>query len=262
MALRILGMGDIRAMTNYWNQAPDNIKIIGHRGAKALWPENTMISFENAVKLGVDGLEMDLNLTRDGRLAVIHDETVDRTTDGKGLVSDFSMAELKGLDAGVALPGFDTQRIPEFEEYLEFVEHTNLLLNVEVKQNSLETADKAIAALDRRGLLDRTVMTCFYGDVTTYMHQKYGVKTQGFPKHRVKGYKDDCYSHYYAIGIGMNDLTPELVAELKAQNIDPWCWCPDTAEPVEYAINCGVTLMTCNDPRAAFEILTKRGLRK
>ena len=249
-------------MKNYWNQSTENIKIIGHRGAKALWPENTMLSFENAINLGVDGLEMDLNLTRDGRLAVIHDETVDRTTNGKGLVSDFSMAELKALDAGVILPDFGIHRIPEFDEYLDLVEHTDMLLNVEIKQNSPETADKAIAALDRRGLLDRTVMTCFFGDVTTYMHQKHGVKTQGFPKHRVKGYKDECFNHYYAIGIGMHDLTAELVSQLAAQGIDPWCWCPDDTETVEYSVSCGVTLMTCNDPRPAFKLLEERCLRK
>lgn len=246
----------------YWNQADDNIKVVGHRGAKALWPENTMLSFENAIKLGVDGLEMDLNLTRDGRLAVIHDETVDRTTDGKGLVSDFTMAELKTLDAGRALEGFGVQRIPEFDEYLDLVEHTDLALNVEIKQNSVETADKAIAALERRGMLDRVVMTCFHGDITTYMHEKYGVMTQGFPKHRVIGYKDNCYEHYYAIGIGMFDLTAELVKELRSLNIEPWCWCPDDRERVEYAISCGVTLVTCNDPRPALALLTERGLRK
>lgn len=248
-------------MKKYWTQSTDNIKVSGHRGAKALYPENTMSSFEKAITLGVDGLEMDLNLTRDGKLAVIHDETIDRTTDGKGLVSDYTMAELKGFNAGRALDGHGVHRIPEFEEFLELVESTDLLLNVEIKQNSPETADKAISALDRYGLLDRTVMTCFHGDVTTYMHQKYGVKCQGFPKHRVIGYKEDCYSHYYAIGIGMMDLTPQLVQELVACGIDPWCWCPDTAELVEYAISCGTTLFTCNDPRPALEILTSKGLR-
>lgn len=249
-------------MTGYWTQSKTNVKIVGHRGAKALWPENTMLSFENAIKLGVDGLEMDLNLTADGRLAVIHDETVDRTTNGRGLISDYTMSELKGLDAGVALDGFGLHRIPEFDEFLDLVEHTDILLNVEVKQNSPETADKAIRALDRRGLLDRTVMTCFHCDVTTYMHEKYGVKTQGFPKHRILGYKEGCFDHYYAVGIGMKELTPTLVDELAAMGIDPWCWCPDTAETVDYSLSCGVTLMTCNDPRPALEILKSRGVKK
>ncbi len=249
-------------MKNYWTQRKDNILVSGHRGAKALWPENTLLSFENAIKLGVDSLEMDLNLTGDGRLAVIHDERVDRTTDGKGAVSDFTMAELKQLDAGAALPGFGVQRIPEFDEFLDLVEHTDLLLNVEVKQCSRETADCAIAALDRRGILDRVVMTCFHGEITTYMHEKYGVKCQGFPAHRVIGYTEGCCDHYYAIGIGMSDLTPTLVGELEARGIDPWCWCPDTVETVEAAISCGVTLMTCNDPRPALEVLTAKGLRK
>ena len=247
---------------NYWVQSENNILIVGHRGVKALYPENTMLSFEKALELGVDGLEMDLNLTSDKRLAVIHDETVNRTTNGKGLVSDYTMAELKRLDAGVALEGHGYHAIPEFEEYLELVADKNVLLNVEVKQNSLDTADKAIAALDRYCLLDRTVMTCFHADVTTYMHAKYGVKTQGFPKHRVIGLKEDTYSHYYAVGVGMPDLTPEVVEDLNAQGIDPWCWCTDTEELVEKAISCKVRLVTCNDPTAAFRILKERGLRR
>ncbi len=246
---------------NYWQQSETNILVVGHRGAKALYPENTMLSFEKAIEMGVDGIEMDLNLTSDGRLAVIHDETVDRTTNGKGLVSDYSMADIKKLDAGKVMEGFGFHRIPEFDEFLELVKDKNILLNVEVKQNSKETADKAIATLDRYALLDRTVMACFHADITTYMHEKYGVKTQGFPKHRVIGIKDDTYSHYYAVGAGMIDLTPSLVRELKAEGIDPWCWCPDTAELVEQAIDCKVTLATCNDPRPALEILTSRSLR-
>ena len=77
--------------------------VAGHRGIKAHYPENTILSFEKAIELGVDMLEMDLNVTRDGEIVVIHDLTVDRTTDGTGAVRSLTLKEIKALDAGVRL---------------------------------------------------------------------------------------------------------------------------------------------------------------
>ncbi|HBI56560.1 MAG TPA: hypothetical protein DDY38_07025, partial [Firmicutes bacterium] len=73
---------------------------IAHRGASSLAPENTMTAFRKAAELGADGLELDVQFSKDGKLVVIHDELLNRTTNGKGLVKDYSLAELKELDAG------------------------------------------------------------------------------------------------------------------------------------------------------------------
>ncbi len=78
----------------------DGVLVIAHRGGGGLWPESTMYAFEHAAGLGVDVLEMDVHATRDGQLVVIHDDTVDRTTNGTGHVLDFTLAELRELDAG------------------------------------------------------------------------------------------------------------------------------------------------------------------
>ncbi|ARS47500.1 glycerophosphodiester phosphodiesterase [Ectopseudomonas mendocina] len=74
--------------------------VIAHRGGKGLWPENTLFAFERAVALGVDMLEMDLHLSQDAELVVIHDDTLERTTNGRGPVAHYSLAELQALDAG------------------------------------------------------------------------------------------------------------------------------------------------------------------
>ena len=92
---------------------PGKLLIGGHRGNPDEFPENTLASFASAIELGVQVIECDIHLTRDGRLAVIHDHTVDRTTNGKGLVGAKTMAELKQLDAG------DGEQIPELVEVLE-----------------------------------------------------------------------------------------------------------------------------------------------
>jgi len=91
------------------------VEIIGHRGAAAEEPENTLRGFRRALDAGAAGVELDVHLTKDGRLAVIHDATVDRTTNGRGRVRDFALAELQKLDAGQG------EHIPGLEEVVELV---------------------------------------------------------------------------------------------------------------------------------------------
>lgn len=94
------------------------ITVAGHRGYKTNYPENTILSFVEALKLGVDMLEIDLNFTRDKEIVIIHDLTVDRTTDGSGLVRDYSLAEIKQLDAGSWFgEDFGSLRIPTYKNW-------------------------------------------------------------------------------------------------------------------------------------------------
>jgi glycerophosphoryl diester phosphodiesterase len=107
--------------------------IMGHRGAPADEPENTLRSFRRALATGVAAVELDIQLTKDRRLAVIHDETLDRTTNGKGKVKDFSLAELQKLDAGRGEP------VPALEEVFDLVKGKAHLV-VELKQPEAASA--------------------------------------------------------------------------------------------------------------------------
>lgn len=246
-----------------WKQSESNILVVGHRGVKAFYPENTMLSFQKAIELGVDGIEMDIHMTRDGQLVVIHDNTVDRTTNGTGNVADFKLSELKKLDAGSYFSSeYAGERIPTFEEFLELVKSKKLLLNVEIKDYRTCVIDKTIKILEEYRLTDTYVITCFDANVTTYAHKKYGVKTQGFPEWLVKNYKEESNSHYYSVGIGMKDLTRELCDKYKKSNIDPWCWCPDDEENVLKVIECGSTLVTVNNPIPALHIFKSKNLHQ
>ncbi len=245
----------------FWKQSKNNIWVVAHRGVKAFYPENTMVSFENAIKMGVDGIETDIHMTTDGKLVLFHDSTLERTTNGKGQVEDFTYGELRKLDAGAHFSEkFYGERIPLLEELLDLIKKPNFMLNIEMKDYRLEAADKTIALLERYGFTDRYVITCFNAEVTTYVHEKYGVKTQGFPPHMVKNYRADTDSHYYSVGISMNDLNKALCDKYYSMNIDPWCWCPDTDEAVEKIIESGATLATCNNPEPALRILRERHL--
>ncbi|MBY0596125.1 glycerophosphodiester phosphodiesterase [Bacillus bingmayongensis] len=108
--------------------------IFAHRGVKSTHPENTMIAFQEAERVGAHGIELDVHLSKDSELVVIHDETVDRTTNGIGLVSEKTVAELQALDAGSHKdPSFYEAKIPTLREVLIWLSTTNLQLNIELK---------------------------------------------------------------------------------------------------------------------------------
>lgn len=112
--------------------------IIAHRGYKAKYPENTLASFEAAVACGAPMIELDITLTRDRKIVVIHDDTLNRTTSGRGAVMDFTLTELKQLDAGAWFsPAFQGQTIPTLEELFHWI-HPPVLLNIEIKTSAFE----------------------------------------------------------------------------------------------------------------------------
>ncbi|WP_456276890.1 glycerophosphodiester phosphodiesterase [Bacillus sp. AK128] len=115
-------------------------KIYGHRGAKGTYPENTLLSFSKAIEQGVDGLEIDVHLTKDGEVVVIHDETLERTTNGTGWIKDLSLAEIKQVSAGSPFTylteydkEWDTERVPTLKEVLELLAADPIELNIELK---------------------------------------------------------------------------------------------------------------------------------
>jgi glycerophosphoryl diester phosphodiesterase len=107
--------------------------VFAHRGAKNYAPENTLASFQKALEMGAQALELDITLTKDDEVVVIHDDTVDRTTDGKGAVNDLELAEIKKLDAGSWFSnGYLGERIPTLKEVLDLVQG-KALINIEIK---------------------------------------------------------------------------------------------------------------------------------
>jgi|DewCreStandDraft_5_1066085.scaffolds.fasta_scaffold00263_34 glycerophosphoryl diester phosphodiesterase len=119
-------------MAKLFAPRPGRPWIIGHRGAMGHAPENTLASFEKALELGADILELDIHLSRDGVPVVIHDATVDRTTDGSGMVAELTLAELKRLDAGIRRgEQWRGQRIPTLEEVLAWARgRADLLIEI------------------------------------------------------------------------------------------------------------------------------------
>src|ERR1700716_2888493 len=145
--------------------ADGRVWVIGHRGAMGYCPENTFASFERALELGADWIELDVHLTRDGELAVIHDELVDRTTDGHGLVKDHTLAELKQLDAGAWFgPEFAGQRIPTLDEVLVWARARQAVVDIEIKNAPIYYAgieEAVVESLDRSGMAEQVIVISF-----------------------------------------------------------------------------------------------------
>jgi len=141
--------------------------IMAHQGGEKQWPSNTLLAFRQARGLGVDVLDMDVHLSRDGELVVMHDTTVDRTTDGHGAIHDLSWAELSRLDAGYRFSLDDKHfpyrgkglRIPRLEDILR--EFPDIRLGIEIKQAPLETAAHLAQLIHRYGAEQRILLACF-----------------------------------------------------------------------------------------------------
>ncbi len=135
---------------------------VGHRGARAYEPENTLRSFRKAVELGVDAVELDVRMTKDGEIVVIHDAEVDRTTNGKGLVHDLTLQEIKQLVIE------KDERIPKLEETLDFLDQKVKVL-VELKETGFE--DKVVKLIKDRGLEEKVIVVSFLEDALRKIRQ-------------------------------------------------------------------------------------------
>jgi glycerophosphoryl diester phosphodiesterase len=143
---------------------PGRPLLVGHRGAMGHAPENTFASFEIAHAMGVDMVECDVHLSADGVPVVIHDETLDRTTDGRGLVGDRVLADLRVLDAG-AWRGADFrgQRLPTLDELIRWC-RARLPLSIEIKNGPVfypGIAERVVELVRRHEMIDRTIVISF-----------------------------------------------------------------------------------------------------
>ncbi|PLR99951.1 glycerophosphodiester phosphodiesterase [Bacillus sp. T33-2] len=139
--------------------------ILAHRGFAAAYPENTMKAFREAALAGADGLELDVQMTRDGQLVVIHDEKVDRTTDGTGYVKDYTYNDLRKLDAGSKWESIQRKEpIPSLEELLDWLTTNEMICNIELKNGIVPyegMEEKVIFMVKDHGLSERIIISSF-----------------------------------------------------------------------------------------------------
>jgi glycerophosphoryl diester phosphodiesterase len=143
------------------------VEIYAHRGCSGEFPENTMAAFEAACKIGADGIELDVQMTKDGEVVVIHDEQIDRTTNGIGFVKDFRYKQLKLFDAGSWFhPKFSRQTIPSLQDVLDLIKTSGseMKVNIELKNNVLlyeGMEEKVLQCVQRSGMMDSVILSSF-----------------------------------------------------------------------------------------------------
>ncbi|NMH68683.1 glycerophosphodiester phosphodiesterase [Bacillus sp. RO3] len=149
--------------------------IFAHRGSAGTHPENTMEAFYEAERVGADGIELDVQLTQDGEIVVIHDETVDRTTNGKGFVKDYRLIDIQKLQANYKFKSklFKKNRVPSLREVFEWLKGNDLLCNIELKNSIMDyegLEEKVIQLIREFGYENRIIISSFnhYSIVACY----------------------------------------------------------------------------------------------
>ena len=215
--------------------------LTGHRGAAKLEPENTLLSIQKAIDLGVDQIEMDVHLTRDQHLVVLHDNTVDRTTNGEGPIADLTLAEAKQLDAGKG------ERIPTLQEVLDLV-RGQVVLQIELKGPN--TAEPVIQAVEQNGMENEVLLTSFVHERLREAHQlnpnlRLGALWAAPPP-------DACEQAINmgaeAIHIQHLNIDSELVQKAHTHGLKIRAWNPDTVEEMQRVIDLGVDAIGSNRP--------------
>jgi len=219
--------------------------IMGHRGAAALEPENTLRSIERAMEIGVDAVEIDVRLSKDRELVVIHDSTVDRTTNGSGPVSGYLLDDLKKLDAG------EGQTIPTLQEVMELIGH-KVKLVIELKEE--ETERMVVELIKRNNLDDNVYVISFWHELVKAVKViesciKTGVLLVGCPV-------DTCVASQAsadALVMKYNFVNRHFVEMVHKDGLKVFVWNIDDRHLLKPYVDMGVDGIGSNDPRVLVE---------
>ena len=235
--------------------------IFGHRGVPDEAPENTIAGFEMAVEMGLDGVELDVRVCKTGELVIMHDDEVDKVTDGSGRIEELSFDELRELDAGVKFPDrFKGEKIPTFEEVLE-VMGGKMIINIELKTRSIPDDGleaKVIPVVEKMGLQDSVVMSSF-NPFSVWRSMKLNPDLKA-----ALLYADDQPIHLRrAWGLrfmrvdGIHPKFPLVTEKLmKRARANGWfvnTWTVDDEETVTKMFELGVAIVITNHPRRMLE---------
>ena len=230
------------------------VKNFAHRGFSGKYPENTMLAFEKAVEAGADGIELDVQLTKDGEIVIIHDETIDRTTNGKGFVADYTYEELKKFDASYIFKGkFGFNKIPILREYFEFVKDKNIVTNIELKTGINEyfgIEQKVWNLIKEYNLEEKVIISSFNHYSVLRMKKiapnlKYGFLSETWiidAGKYTKSYDVECYHPHFAM------VTDETAKEIKSHGIEINTWTVNDEEVMKDLISKGVDILIGNYP--------------
>ena len=251
--------------------------VWAHRGASGYAPENTLAAFQEAIDMGADGIELDVQLTKDGQIVVIHDETVDRTTDGKGWVKDLTFDEIRALDASYQnlmqggevvklakrFEEYESAQIPTMEEVFELIKPTKLWINIELKTGIVfypKLEERIVEMTKKYGMEDRVIYSSFnhYSvekireiDPTAQTGLLYADGTIDMPSYGKKYGVKALHTALY------NLQFPGFVEECMKEGLELNVWTVNEPQYVEMCKAAHVHAVITNYPDMAMEILNQ-----
>ncbi|MBN2450685.1 MAG: glycerophosphodiester phosphodiesterase [Lentisphaeria bacterium] len=224
------------------------IRVVGHRGARGLEPENTLRSFRRALELGVDLIECDVHMTRDGRAILMHDHTVDRTTNGTGAPGDFTFEAIRRLDAGQG------EQVPTLEELLHLI-RGKVEVHIELKDPTALLP--VLDIVKAQGVRDQVFLTS--GDTALLLRLR-----EADPAIRVEHIfgnpPADAVQRALSVRASrvscrFDHLTQAFVDESHSHGLEVIAWPPNTAEEQRHAIGFGVDIICTDRPDILIQTL-------
>ena len=231
----------------------NSIIRVAHRGASAQYPENTLLAFRKAIQQGVDMLEIDIHHTADDKLVVIHDPTLERTTNGHGDICDHSLEEIRQLDAGQG------ERIPILNEVIQLAREAQIRLCVEIKGRTeaeeLAIAESVIRALETSDFLSQAIVTSFSPQAllrVKAIQPKVSTMLDPSPQDGSLTPRQICEQALRAgvncVSYDFRFLTPAIVRECQLTGLTLWPWDPDEPDDIKQVINLDVHGIMTNRP--------------
>ncbi|MGE0826296.1 MAG: glycerophosphodiester phosphodiesterase [Candidatus Binatia bacterium] len=229
--------------------------VTSHRGAGSLEPENTVRAIRRAVELGVDQIEIDAQLTKDHQLILMHDETVDRTTNGTGKVAELTLAEIQQLDAGKA------ERVPTLAEVLA-LPTGKVVLQIELKGPG--TAVPVVEVVERTGKEHSVILTSFmHSELTTARHRnphiQLGALWGRLPADVVQKSQQ---LGVQALHVWHKFIDQQLVADTHAQGLLIRAWNTDNPDEMRRLIALGVDAIGSDRPDVLLNVCRQAGVRR
>ena len=242
---------------------------IAHRGFSGKYPENTMLAFEKAIEAGADGIEFDVHFSKDGELVIIHDERIDRTTDGKGFVVDYTYDELSRFDASATFTGvYGFNKIPTLREYFELVKPIDgFITNIELKTgvNEYPGIEKAVYELIKEFGLEKRII------ISSFNHYSV-MRFKEIAPEIVCGYLTGDWVYNFGeytktrgvecVHPRFNSLNSQSVAEIKSNGIRINTWTVNDEDEVKRLYNLGTDAVITNFPDMAKRVIENEKRQK
>ena len=239
-----------------------SIVRVAHRGASSQFPENTLLAFRQAIEQGVDALEIDIHRTADDELVIIHDPTLERTTNGSGGVRKHSLQEIRQLDAGRG------EKVPVLTEVIQLACASNIRLCVEIKgvteTEELAVAEAIVRALEAANFLRQTIVTSFSSQAllrAKALEPEVSTMLDPSPQDGSLTPRQICVQALRAgancLSYDFHILTQEIATECQLTGLTLWAWAPDEPADIQKVLKFGVQGIVTNMPAVLNKVLNE-----